>query len=121
MSAICLEYLKSLDNITRMNTLDLETAVDNIQMDPTDDSLWLGCQPSAWNSLQYLKSPDTMIAPSHVLKVKVDKEGNPTEDITEIYRNKGEQISMSTVALHYQRKTLIGSVYHNMVHCEIQN
>ena len=112
--------INSLTNLTLSYTLHLDTMVDNIQVDPMDGSLWLGCQPSFWNFLLYLEDPVNRITGSHILTVKTDTHGNPTGDIVELYRNNGTEISLSSVALHYKKKLLIGSVFDKLLFCEIK-
>ena len=111
--------IHSPTNITRSHMLHIDTVVDNIQVEPSDGSLWLGCQPSAYDSFLYLDDPHNRIAGSHVLSVKIDKNGDPSGEVTELYRNKGTEISLTTVAMHYQKKLLIGSVYHVLLVCDI--
>lgn len=112
----------SVTNITWVSSLVLDTVADNIQVDPDDGSLWLGCHPAPTQTVKYLDSPETSpVPPSQVLNVKVDKQGIPADDVTEVYSNRGSQIAASTVALRHKNKLLIGSVCQNTVVCEIRN
>ena len=112
--------IKSLTNISLEESYVIGTVVDNIQIDAEDGSLWLGCHPVPWLSTLYLQRQDERISPAQVLQLKVDSRGIPLDDVTEIYVNRGTEISATTVAVHYQQQVLIGSISHNTVYCEIR-
>jgi arylesterase/paraoxonase len=81
------------------------TAPDNIDV-AEDGSLWVGAHSSLLGLvLHFVVGTD---APSQVMKITLDSAGNDTVD--EIYLNRGEEISASSVGVTYGNKLLIGSI-----------
>jgi len=104
-------------DLTARHTIDLGTGPDNIEVDESG-SLWIGCHPKLLTFVKYSKNPEEL-SPSQVLKVTVQKHGSYTVD--EIYLNKGEPLSGSSVAAVYKDTMLIGSVFDNrFLLCKLQ-
>jgi arylesterase/paraoxonase len=93
--------------LTPRQKLDLDTGVDNIEMDP-DGGLWIGAHPKLLKFLQHARDP-AKLSPSQVLHVVPLADGG--YDIKEIYLNRGEEISASSVAVVYDKHLLIGAVF----------
>lgn len=93
--------------LTPRQTLDLDTGVDNIERDP-DGGLWIGAHPKLLNFMQHARDP-AKLSPSQVLHVIPLADGS--YNIKEIYMNRGEEISASSVAAPYNQRLLIGAVF----------
>jgi arylesterase/paraoxonase len=93
--------------LTPRMEIDLGTGVDNIEMDPAG-GLWIGAHPQLLKFLQHAKD-SSKLSPSQVLHLIPLADGS--YDIKEVYLNKGEQISASSVAAVYDKRLLIGAVF----------
>ena len=98
---------KGTGNLKLRHTIDLGTGPDNIEVDESGN-LWIGCHPKLLTFVKYSKDPQEL-SPSQVLKVTVQKHDSYTVD--EIYLNKGEPLSGSSVAAVFGDNMLIGSVF----------
>ena len=87
--------------------LPVGTAPDNIDV-AADGSLWIGAHSSLLGLvLHFIVGTD---APSQVLRMEVDGDGLGGDKVEEIYLNRGEEISASSVGVTYGDKLLIGSI-----------
>ncbi|GIW41474.1 MAG: arylesterase [Candidatus Binatia bacterium] len=84
----------------------LDTLLDNIEID-SDGSLWIGAHPSAWAFLLHAGRL-RKYAPSQVLRVTIRGDQVRAE---ERFRDRGEQISASSVAAPWGPYVLVGSVF----------
>ena len=92
----------SVEEIARV---PLGTSPDNIDI-AEDGSLWIGAHSSLFALvLHFMTGAD---APSQVLRVEIDDTGEATID--EIYLNRGEEISASSVGVTHGNRLLIGSI-----------
>ena len=98
---------KDSGDLTLRHTIDLGTGPDNIEVDERG-KLWIGCHPRLLTFVKYSKDPQEL-SPSQVLKVTVQEPKSYTSD--EIYLNKGEPLSGSSVAAVFGDTMLIGSVF----------
>jgi len=98
---------KDSGDLTLRHTIDLGTGPDNIEVDESGN-LWIGCHPKLLTFVKYSKDPQEL-SPSQVLKVTVQEPNSYTSD--EIYLNKGEPLSGSSVAAVFGDTMLIGSVF----------
>ena len=87
--------------------LDLGTGVDNIEID-SSGGLWIGAHPQLLKFVQHAQDP-SKLSPSQVLHLIPQADGG--YDINEIYLNRGEEISASSVAAVYKNRMLIGAVF----------
>jgi len=93
---------------------NLGTGPDNITVDANGD-LWIGSHPKLLDFVGHSKNTGKP-SPSQVLKLTaIDNDGRGISDfgIEEVYLNSGEQLSGSSVALHYQGQVFIGVVFEN--------
>ena len=91
---------------------NLGTGPDNITVDANGD-LWIGSHPKLLDFVGHSKNTGKP-SPSQVLKLTAidsDERGISDFDIEEVYLNNGEQLSGSSVALHYQGQVFIGVVF----------
>jgi arylesterase/paraoxonase len=96
-------------SVETIGRVDVGTSPDNIDV-AADGSLWIGAHSNIVALvMHFIMGAD---APSQVLRMEVDAEGNGLGDsnIEEIYLNRGEEISASSVGVTYDNKLLIGSI-----------
>ena len=100
--------------VESLERIQLESAPDNIDV-AADGSLWVGAHASLLGLvLHFIVGTD---APSQVLRVSAD-DGT----IEEIYLNRGDEISASSVGVTYGNKLLIGSITDRQVLiCEMES
>ncbi|CAH1790344.1 unnamed protein product [Owenia fusiformis] len=114
---------ESDNSLTEARTLDLYAMTDNIDVDPLSGDLWLGVQAVGHLSAAYLADHDHKIpdlkAPSRVLYVKMSKAAEPQE-VRDVFVD-DTMIFASSVATRYKDAMLVGSVYHNMVYCQLKS
>jgi len=92
----------SVEEVARV---PLGTSPDNIDI-AEDGSLWIGAHSSLPSLvLHFIIGAD---APSQVLRVEIDDTGEAK--IEEVYLNRGEEISASSVGATYGNRLLIGSI-----------
>jgi arylesterase/paraoxonase len=92
-------------SVETLARIPLGTSPDNIDV-AEDGSLWIGAHSSLLGLvLHFIMGAD---APSQVLRVGIDDAGEATID--EIYLNRGEEISASSVGATYGNRLLIGSI-----------
>jgi arylesterase/paraoxonase len=90
-------------SVTTTRRIEIGTAPDNIDVGE-DGSLWVGAHSSLLALvLHFIFGAD---APSQILQIKLD--GDPT--VEEIYLNRGDEISASSVGVTYGKKLLVGSI-----------
>jgi arylesterase/paraoxonase len=88
------------------HTIDVETGIDNIEVDDMG-RLWVGAHPKLLTYVAYSKDPKKL-SPSQVLRISIQEAGRYTID--EIYLDRGEALSGSSVAAVFRDRLLIGSV-----------
>ena len=69
-------------------------------------------KPSGYNAI-FCRS-------AQVLRLTLSGDSKVT-DIAEVYYNDGRQISAATVAVHYRRYMLVGSVFTKLLLCEVHH
>jgi len=95
----------------------LNTGVDNIELDESGN-LWVACHPQLLTFVKHAKDT-SRLAPSQVIRVTRDADGNFTPK--EIYLNKGEEMSASSVAAVAGNIMLVGPVLDDhILWCELQ-
>jgi arylesterase/paraoxonase len=87
--------------------IDLGTGVDNIELD-ADGGLWIGAHPQLLTFVRHAQNP-ARLSPSQIIYLKANAAGD--YDIKEIYLNRGEEISASSVAAKYKNRMLVGAVF----------
>lgn len=98
--------------------------VDNINVDPVTGNLWLATIPKIIDIVAYSKNISHPCA-SQVLEAQLGKPSAsgvafPYHKVREVYRNDGKELSASTSALVYKSQLLFGSLYTNMLYCEVK-
>lgn len=92
-------------SVTTTQRIPIGTSPDNIDI-AADGSLWVGAHSSLLALvLHFIMGAD---APSQILKIELDNQGHAK--INEIYLNRGDEISASSVGATYGKTLLIGSI-----------
>nr|XP_004656266.2 serum paraoxonase/arylesterase 1 [Jaculus jaculus] len=100
--------------LTLLKSLDFNTLVDNISVDPATGDLWVGCHPNGMKIFFYdAKSPPG----SEVLRIQNILTEEP--QVTVVYAENGTVLQGTTVASVYKGKLLIGTVFHRALYCEL--
>ena len=86
--------------------------------------LWLAGIPRGIDFVEHSKNL-SLPSPSQVLHLQLGKpsssgEAFPDYELHEVYMNDGKEVSGSSSAIFYKDRLLIGSVYSNMVYCEVK-
>nr|AXE43017.1 long-acting recombinant human paraoxonase 1 [synthetic construct] len=100
--------------LTPLKSLDFNTLVDNISVDPETGDLWVGCHPNGMKLFFY----DSENPPaSEVLRIQDILTEEPK--VTQVYAENGTVLQGSSVASVYKGKLLIGTVFHKALYCEL--
>ncbi|XP_035971589.1 serum paraoxonase/arylesterase 1 isoform X2 [Halichoerus grypus] len=100
--------------LTPLKSLDLNTLVDNISVDPVTGDLWVGCHPNGMKIFFY----DSENPPaSEVIQIQDILTEEPK--VTLVYAANGTVLQGSTVASVYKGKLLVGTVFHKALYCEL--
>ncbi len=92
-------------SVVTITEISIGTSPDNIDV-AEDGSLWIGAHSDLLALvMHFILGTD---APSQVLRINIDAAGRT--NIEEIYLNRGDQISASSVGVTYGNKLLIGSI-----------
>ncbi|XP_043824887.1 serum paraoxonase/lactonase 3-like isoform X2 [Dromiciops gliroides] len=111
-----IHVMKRHDNwtLTQEKVLNLGTLVDNLSVDPATGDIWAGCHPSGKKLLMY----DPADPPgSEVLRIQ--RLLSPTPTVTRVYANNGSVLQGSTVAVVYNKKLLVGTLFHKTLYCDL--
>jgi arylesterase/paraoxonase len=87
--------------------IKFDTGLDNIEIGP-DGDLWIGAHPQLLKFVAHSKDAGKL-SPSQVLRIKLKNDGQ--HQIDEVYLNRGETLSGSSVCAVYKNRLLIGSVF----------
>uniref|UniRef100_A0A667FY91 Paraoxonase n=2 Tax=Lynx TaxID=13124 RepID=A0A667FY91_LYNCA len=101
-------------NLTQLKVLKLDTLVDNLSIDPSSGDIFVGCHPNGQKLFVY--DPNNPPS-SEVLRIQNILSEKPT--VTTVYANNGSVLQGSSVASVYDRKLLIGTLYHRALYCEL--
>ncbi|CAH1793606.1 unnamed protein product [Owenia fusiformis] len=109
-------------SLTEVKTIELYSAIDNIDVDSSTGDLWLGDIAIFHKAMAYISGPNNkdpgVKPPARVLQVKMSGNTEP-KDITDVFVD-DELILTGSVANRYKNAMLVGSVNHNMVYCQLQ-
>uniref|UniRef100_A0A8B9X7W8 Paraoxonase n=1 Tax=Bos mutus grunniens TaxID=30521 RepID=A0A8B9X7W8_BOSMU len=99
--------------LTPLKSLDCDTLVDNISVDPVTGDLWVGCHPNGMKIFSY--DPENPPG-SEVLQIQNILAEEPK--VTVVYAEDGKVLHGSTVASVYKGKMLVGTVFQKALYCE---
>ncbi|XP_007522569.1 serum paraoxonase/arylesterase 1 [Erinaceus europaeus] len=100
--------------LTPLKSLEFDTLVDNISVDPVTGDLWVGCHP---NGMKIFFYDEENPPASEVLQIQDILTENPK--IKVVYADNGTTLQGSTVASVYKGKLLIGTVFHKALYCKL--
>ncbi|XP_051007924.1 serum paraoxonase/lactonase 3 [Acomys russatus] len=111
-----IHVMKKHDNwdLTQEKVIHLGTLVDNLTVDPATGDILAGCHPNPMKLLIY--NPEDPPG-SEVLRIQDSLSDNPR--VSTVYENNGSVLQASTVASVYQKKMLIGTIFHKTLYCEL--
>ncbi|KAM6089309.1 serum paraoxonase/arylesterase 2 [Chlamydotis macqueenii] len=101
-------------NLTHVKTLQLDTLVDNLSIDPHTGDIWTGCHP---NGMKLLYNDPENLPGSEVLRIQNIHSEEPV--VTRVYADDGSVLQGSSVASVYEGKLLIGTIFHRALYCEL--
>ncbi|XP_041040691.1 serum paraoxonase/arylesterase 1-like [Carcharodon carcharias] len=102
------------NTLTPVKTLHVGTSPDNLEVDPKTGDVWIGCCPICWKLFFY--NPEN--APgSEVIRIENILSKDPK--VTQVYVSNDSVLQGSSVAIVYEEKLLIGTVFHKALHCEL--
>ena len=90
-----------------LSKVDLGTMPDNLEIEP-DGTIYAACHFNSFTFLKHAKDAAN-ISPSQILRI------SPDGEVTEIYANKGEEISASSVGRVIDGRLYIGQVFGDFV------
>lgn len=101
--------------LTPIKTVALGSLCDNVEVDPKTGDLWFGCHPNAWRS--FLNDPENPPG-SEVIRIQDILADEPI--VTQVYADNGHVLIGSSVAVPFEGKLLIGTVYHKALVCDLK-
>ena len=98
--------------------------VDNINVDPVTGNLWVAGIPRALDITAHSQNL-THLSPSQILTVQLGEPSTsgiafPDYKVREVYKNDGKELTGATSAIVYKDRLLIGSIFSNMLYCEVK-
>ncbi|XP_063777439.1 serum paraoxonase/arylesterase 2-like [Pseudophryne corroboree] len=101
-------------SLSPVKVVELETALDNLSVDPVTGDIWIGAIPNGMKALVY--NPED-VPGSEVIRIQNIHSDNPI--VTTVYANNGSVLQLSTSASVYEGKLLIGTIFHKALYCEL--
>ena len=97
--------------------LDLNSGLDNIDVDAAGN-LWIASHPKLLSFIKHAKD-STSYSPSEVFKLIPNNDDTFNSKV--VYMNDGQQISGSSIAVHYNNELLIGDVFdHKLLRTKLE-
>ncbi|KAI0235590.1 Serum paraoxonase/arylesterase 1 [Lamellibrachia satsuma] len=114
-------YIREWDNsLTLTQVVPLGTFAGNIYVDVVSGHLWVAGYPDDQSLMKHKQPPHTVRTPSQVLRLTLSEDSKVT-DFSEVYYNNGCEITASSSAVHYGRYMLVGTVFTNLLLCEVHH
>ncbi|XP_051872177.1 serum paraoxonase/arylesterase 2-like [Pristis pectinata] len=101
-------------SLTPKKSLDVGVLPDNVKVDPKTGHLWIGSCFNLWKALLY--NPENPPG-SEVIRVESILSKDPK--VTHVYMNNGSVLQSTSVAMVYEDKLLIGTIFHKALYCEL--
>ncbi|ELU11753.1 hypothetical protein CAPTEDRAFT_198628 [Capitella teleta] len=105
-------------SLSLKNSIQIGTRGDNLDVDPITGSIWIGAHPKFMQIVRYASDPNTYKSASQVLRVNM-KDGHFV-NMTEVFADDGSFISGSSSAVYYKHAMLVGTVFTNLMYCEVK-
>ncbi|XP_033495613.1 serum paraoxonase/arylesterase 2-like [Epinephelus lanceolatus] len=103
------------EQLVHLKSVAVGSLCDNIEVDHRTGDLWLGCHPNAVKISPY--NPEDPPG-SEVIRIKNIHSAQPV--VTQEYADNGHVLQASSVAVPYEGKLLIGSVFHKALYCDLK-
>ena len=106
-------------------TIPVGSFIDNINLDAVTGNFWVAGMPRLMDFIEHNQKNLSFPSPSQVFTLHPGKpsssgEAFPDYEVREVYMNDGKEVSGSSSAIFYKDRLLIGSVFGNMVYCEVK-
>ena len=106
---------------THLQSLPLQTAIDNIFVDPTNGHLWVAILAKPLSVAEYFVNHSTPVA-SRILHVSIDESATMPftgSKVEEVFSSDGEDFGATTIGLYHDGKLLVGTIAKDMMYCEV--
>ena len=112
-------FKKLLNNdLVQLWEEDMNTAVDNIEVDKMTGDLWIGCHPMLYRILLEIREEGNVL-PANVLKVKM--KDNMVSEVIEVFSDReGRRVAGAGAAMQVRDKLIIGAVLDQLVVCDVK-
>lgn len=121
-------YERREDNtLTNLQKFPLGFGSDNINVDVTNGDLWIAGTARGLDFVPYSKNL-SLPCSSQVVRLRVNNLPQSSSsrkspvfqyEARDVYVNDGRQLKASSAAAHYQGKMLVGTVFDNLLFCEL--
>ncbi|KAJ7385863.1 Serum paraoxonase/arylesterase 1 [Desmophyllum pertusum] len=118
-------YRRRQDNtLEASQMIKVGSLVDNINVDPVTGNLWVAGISKALDLTAHSQNLSHPSA-SQILTVQLGKPSTsgtafPDQKVREVYKNDGLELTGATSAIVYKDRLLIGSLFSNMLYCEVK-
>ncbi|KAM9307648.1 serum paraoxonase/arylesterase 2-like [Gastrophryne carolinensis] len=102
-------------SLSTIKTFHLGALLDNLWVDPVTGDIWTGTHPNAMKLLFY--NPEDPPG-SEVIRVQNIHSENPT--VTTVYANNGSVLQGSSIAVVWEKKLLVGTIFHKALYCKLE-
>ncbi|KAK2190273.1 hypothetical protein NP493_79g01007 [Ridgeia piscesae] len=108
--------------LSLVQEVPLNSFVDKIDVDVATGDVWVAGHGDIEFLLDDFGPPkNTSVSPSQVFRLSMSDGGSTMIGVEDVYYNDGTEFSGSTVAVHYRRHVLIGSIDTKMLLCEVRH
>lgn len=107
---------KSTNNLHETWIYNIESGIDNIEVDPVTGDLWIGSHPIVWRTID----PIGIFGATHAAQVlHVKLVDNAVSEIEEVFADDGDFIAGTSSATVVSGKLVIGTVFDKAAVCEM--
>ncbi len=104
------------DLLAKEGAIDLEMGPDNLMIDDSG-AIWAAGHPNLLDAARRMRGEDHL-SPSEV--VRIEWQPNTPSRVVPVYRDRGDELSMASVAVPWRDSLYIGSVYAPyLLHCRL--
>ena len=113
------------NSVFLQQTIPVGSFIDNINLDPVTGNFWVAGMPRLIDFIEHNQKNLSLPSPSQVFTLNLGKpsssgEAFPDYEVREVYMNDGKEVTGSSSSIFYKDHLLIGSVFGNMVYCEVK-
>ncbi|KAL4236463.1 hypothetical protein ACF0H5_004849 [Mactra antiquata] len=107
---------ESTNNLVEIWNTDVDTGIDNIEVDSVTGDLWIGSHPITWRTLDLLNLLNVNHA-SQVLRVKMVD--NAISEVEEILSDDGDFVAGTSAATYVNGELIVGTVFKQALACNV--